>query len=86
MRHYPEIVKVIDGVRLIDAESYEHRYHTAGGVALGVGYYVVSWPEDTDRACYDERACYQGPYRSFGHARLALERCLDQAPAHLLLA
>lgn len=74
MRHDPEIVKVVDGSRLIDCESYERHYHRRNAKALALGYYVVSWPDQAPAARFDEQARFSGPFRSHGQARTALER------------
>jgi hypothetical protein len=77
MRHFPEIVKVVDPHRLIDSESYEHLYWTARPRALIAGYYIVTWPDHVLRSRFDESACFAGPFRTPAHARAALELTLD---------
>lgn len=73
MRHEPEIVKVIDAQRLIDAESYERTVADTAPRALPPGYYVVSWPDDVVSPGYDATARFDGPYPDQGRARAALD-------------
>lgn len=73
MQHEPEIVKVIDEHRLIDAESYERSYRTSGVQALAPGFYVVCWPDAAHQAAYDEGAKFVGPYDLYESARLEIE-------------
>ncbi|HTP96621.1 MAG TPA: hypothetical protein VMK05_12260 [Burkholderiales bacterium] len=73
MEHFPEIVKVLNDSRLIDSESFERRYQAADGGALVSGFYIVSWPEGVAARQYDEHACYIGPFKTYSHARLALD-------------
>jgi len=77
MRHYPEIVKVVDPTRLIDSESYEHFYWTTRPSALACGYYVVSWPDHVLRPRFDESARFLGPFRTYAHAQMALEQHIE---------
>jgi len=79
MKHYPQIVKVLDASRLIDCDGCEHTYRTESGRALGLGYQIVRWADDVDAPAYDERARWVGPFRTYGHARLAMERQLEAA-------
>lgn len=73
MRHEPEIVKVLDARRLIDAESYERTVADTPTGALKPGYYVVSWPDDVVSPAYDATARFDGPYPDQARAREALE-------------
>ena len=77
MRYFPEIVKIVDPTHLIDSESYEQSYWRAGGRALPVGYYIVSWPDHVRQPRYDEGASFTGPFRSRAHAWTALDEQLD---------
>ncbi|RPI46651.1 MAG: hypothetical protein EHM59_06875 [Betaproteobacteria bacterium] len=80
MRHDPEIVKVLDDSRLIDSESYEHCYWTMHSHDLGIGYFVVSWPDDALRLRYDESARFTGPFDTYAEARKAFDQ--QMAPLH----
>ena len=77
MRYFPEIVKILDHSRLIDSESYEHAYWTTQVRPLKVGYYIVSWTDQVRQPRFDESASFTGPFRSYAHARMALDHQLD---------
>jgi hypothetical protein len=77
MRHFPEIVKILDQARLIDSESYEHCYWRRSPRPLPLGYYIVSWPDHVRQPRFDEIASFDGPFRSYAHARMALDDQLD---------
>ncbi len=77
MKHYPQIVKVLDAGRLVDCDHREHDYRTGTGRGLAPGFQVVTWPDEVAVPAYDEDARFLGPFKSYGHARLALERQLD---------
>jgi hypothetical protein len=58
-----EIVCVIGGYKLVDAESYERRYRHSMGLILAPGYYLVHWPEAVRIRRFNELAVFEGPYR-----------------------
>lgn len=72
-----EIVHVIDGTRLIDAESYERSLDTEGRCPLEPGYYVVVWPDDIATPRYDRHATFFGPLLSRDEACALLDRHCD---------
>lgn len=57
-----EVVRVHRPFHLIDAESYERRYRTAGGQSLASGYYSVTWPATVRVRRFDEQARFVGPF------------------------
>jgi len=59
-----ELVAVIRGFWLIDAESYQRQYCTSRGYPLQPGYYVVNWPEHIRIRRFNELALFHGPYQS----------------------
>lgn len=68
-----EIVHVIDGTRLIDAESYERSLDIERRSPLVPGYYVVVWPDEISIPRYDHRATFLGPLPSRAAASQLLE-------------
>lgn len=69
-----EIVHVIDGTRLIDAESYERSLDTESRGPLVPGYYLVVWPDGVATPRYDNEATFLGPLPSREVARALLDR------------
>lgn len=67
-----EIVRILAGFRLFDAESYERTYRRRDGLPLTPGYYVVSWQDDTAIRRFDEKAAFSGPFKDVREARSAL--------------
>jgi hypothetical protein len=78
-----EVVRVIDGGSLIDAESYQRKYRAPAGRTLLPGCYVVGRPDNVHGAVYDERAEFIGPFDSLRAAESAL-RGLGAGAPHAL--
>jgi hypothetical protein len=74
---YNEIVNVLDGKWLINAESYQCRYETAQHVPLAAGFYVVRWLETIRSPRYDGDARFIGPFVSRAEALTSLQRCAN---------
>jgi hypothetical protein len=74
---YSEIVHVLDGKWLINAESYQCRYETAQHVPLVAGFYVVTWLESPRNPRYDGDAIFNGPFVSRAEAQASLQRCVN---------
>lgn len=66
-----EVVWVHRPSHLIDPESYERHYRTAGGTVLPKGYYLVLWPADLTVRRFDERARFVGPFPTRADAEAA---------------
>lgn len=66
-----EVVRVHRPFHLIDAESYERRYRTAGGEPLPAGYYSVTWPLAVRVRRFDEQARFAGPFATRAAAEAA---------------
>lgn len=77
-----EIVRILAGFRLFDAESYERTYWRRDGLPLTPGYYVVSWQDDTAIRRFDEEAVFSGPFKDVQEARSALCLLKLWADAH----
>ena len=71
--HCFELVFVIGGHKLIDAESYERRYRSSDGALLTSGYYVVNWPEEVRARRFNELARFHGPFESRPEAQFMLD-------------
>ena len=76
-----EIVRVLDGKCLIDAESYQRTYTTRGGRVLTPGYYVAMWSSDSVMSEFNDRAEYFGPFGLALHAKLKLPQILEEFEA-----
>lgn len=72
MKALSEVVHVLDEGKLLDAESYEHRYATRRGASLMPGYYVVTWAVQEHQGDYDEWAQFFGPFLSRAQALSAV--------------
>jgi len=75
-----EIVNVLDGRYLLDAESYQRSYVTQSGRTLLPGFYLVMWTS-SDATEFDESAEYIGPFKLALHAKLKLAQYLDESQA-----
>jgi len=76
MSHKCEVVHVLTGERLIDSESYEHRYEAQR--AMTAGFYVVVWPTSGLRR-FDRHARFIGPYAGRADAERVVEGRIDEA-------
>lgn len=72
MKSFSEVVHILNEEKLLDAESYEHRYATRRGGRLAPGYYVVTWDAAEHQGDYDEWALYFGPFKSRAQALSAV--------------
>jgi hypothetical protein len=57
-----EVVHVLNGSWLIDAESYQRRYWRAPGQCLARGFFVVRWTDPLHHWRFDEQADFVGPF------------------------
>jgi len=76
MSHKCEVVHVLTSDRLIDSESYEHRYEAQH--VMTPGFYVVVWPTGGSRR-FDRQARFIGPYAGRADAERVVEGRLDEA-------
>ena len=66
-----EIVRLLPGNALVDAETYEYLHRFQNGSTLQPGFYVVVWPEEVNRREYDGGAGFVGPFATAREAAAA---------------
>ena len=59
-----EIVRVVDDLTLVNAESRRCRYESTRADDMSAGYYIVLWPRTIVRPQYDRDAKFFGPFAS----------------------
>ena len=73
---YHEIVRVLEGNTLINAESYQCRYEARVG-EFEAGFYIIMWPEVVRLRVYNVDAQFCGPFATRKEAATALQRSVE---------
>jgi len=66
-----EIVRLLPGNTLVDAETYECLHRFRNGSTLKPGFYVVVWPESVNRREYEDGTGFVGPFATSREATAA---------------
>lgn len=75
-----EVVHVTKRCALLDASLRERVYWRRDGVPLASGYYLVSWPAQTEKRVFNEDAIFRGPFKTRDDARAAM-RSFESRPS-----